>query len=148
LGDLALVIGLILVVLKRGRWLWTVKLIAFSAFVLMSLLPAYQLADQIRQQPLREIAALANQTPGEPLYMVGFKKPSLVFYTQRLVTYIYEPEAMITALREEPSSTVLMVGTPAEIDQLDWPEAQQASLLTEGTYELVRLQQASETGEA
>jgi 4-amino-4-deoxy-L-arabinose transferase-like glycosyltransferase len=139
--TLALVAGIALVVTQRGRWLWSVKLIAFAAFVLMSLLPAYQLADQIRQQPLRSIAALtlAVQQPGEPIYMVGFMKPSLVFYTQRLVTYIYEPDEMAQALAEASAGTALLVGTPAEIDQVDWPADQQESLLTEGTYALVRL---------
>ncbi len=139
--SLALVASIGLVVLKRGRWLWSINLVAFAAFVLMSLLPAYQLADQIRQQPLRTIAAttLDIQAPDEPLYMVGFMKPSLVFYTQRLVTYIYEPEAMAMALGAETAPTVLMVGTPAEIDQLNWPDDQQESVLTEGTYALVRL---------
>ena len=139
--TLALVVSIGLIVTKRGRWLWSVKLIAFVAFVLMSLLPAYQLADQIRQQPLRSIAAttLEVQQPDEPIYMVGFMKPTLVFYTQKLVTYIYEPDEMTQALAEEPAGTVLLVGTPAEIDQLGWPETQQESLLVEGTYELVRL---------
>jgi 4-amino-4-deoxy-L-arabinose transferase-like glycosyltransferase len=139
--TLALVTGIGLILSKQGRWLWSVKLVALIAFVLVSLLPAYQLADQIRQQPLRSIAAMTLdvQQPNEPLYMVGFMKPTLVFYTQRLVTYIYEPEEMVQALAAEPAGTVLLVGTPAEIDQLNWPDTQRESLLVEGTYELVRL---------
>ena len=139
--TLALVASVVLIALRRSHWIWSVNLFAFTAFVLMSLLPAYQLADEIRQQPLRDIAeaTLAVQAPNEPLYMVGFMKPSLVFYTQRSVTYIYEPGAMAVALGNETAETVLMVGNPAEIAQLHWPADQQEPLLTEGTYELVRL---------
>lgn len=141
--GLAIAGGLALVGLGRGRWLWSVKVVAFAAFILLSILPAYQLADQVRQQPLRSIAqrAIAQQRPEEPLFMVGFKKPSLVFYTQAPVTYIEQPRALRQQLLEPSESTsALVVGTPPEIAALAWPPAQQTSLVTTATYDLVRLQ--------
>lgn len=143
---LALIAGVGLLLRRRGRWLWSINLVAFAAFILVSILPAFQLADQVRQQPLREIAttAIAEQQPGESLYMVGFMKPSLVFYTQAPVTYIERPsELRETILSNQPDQSALVVGTASEIADLDWP-GQQTPLVTTETYNLVRLSATTE----
>ena len=138
----ALLAGLGLVVGRRSRWLWSVNLVAFAAFILFSILPAFQLADQVRQQPLREIAqtALAEQQVDESLYMVGFMKPSLVFYLQRPVIYVERPEDLPTILSDGNGvESALVVGTMDEIGSLNWPVEQQNPLVTTETYHLVRL---------
>ncbi|MBE7381202.1 MAG: glycosyltransferase family 39 protein [Leptolyngbya sp. SIO1E4] len=140
--GLAIAAGFGLWVMRQRRWLWSLNLVAFAAFILLSILPAYQLADQIRQQPLRTIAetAIAQQQPSESLYMVGFMKPSLVFYTQKSVTYIEEPQALRQALVDAMAGpSALVVGTPAELAELEWPASNQTILITTPTYELVRL---------
>jgi len=147
--GLALVSGLGLLVLRRGRWLWSVNLVAFAAFILLSILPAYQLADQVRQQPLRQIAetAIARQQPDEPLFMVGFMKSSLVFYTQAAVTYIEQPsELRQTLLNETTHDSALVVGTESEIADINWPSEQQSTLLDTETYQLVRLSLSRSVG--
>ena len=138
----ALLAGLGLVVGRRSRWLWSVNLVAFAAFILFSILPAFQLADQVRQQPLREIAqtALAEQQVDESLYMVGFMKPSWVFYLQRPVIYVERPEDLPTILSDGNGvESALVVGTMDEIGSLNWPVEQQNPLVTTETYHLVRL---------
>lgn len=138
---LALVAGAGLLLKRRDRWLWSVNLVAFTAFILLSILPALQLADQVRQQPLREIAAtaIAAQQPGESLYMVGFMKPSLVFYTQQPVTYIERSaDLRQTLLATQPNPSALVVGTREEIADIQWPGSQ-TPLVTTDTYNLVRL---------
>ncbi|MDB9528813.1 glycosyltransferase family 39 protein [Oscillatoria sp. CS-180] len=127
---------------RRSRWLWFVNLVAFTLFVLGSILPAYQLADQVRQQPLRQIAAtaIAEQQMDEPLYMVGFMKPTLVFYTQQPVTYIEQPTELADELTSPTSNnSALVVGTADELQEIQWPPEQQDSLVTTDTYHLVRL---------
>jgi 4-amino-4-deoxy-L-arabinose transferase-like glycosyltransferase len=140
--GLALLSGLILWLTRRHQWLWSVNGAAFAAFIMLSILPALQLADQVRQQPLREIAAIAiAQSPAEPLYMVGFMKPTLVFYTQRPVTYIEQPEELRQTLSNSAAEdAALVVGTPDEIAALQWPPAQQTDLFTSETYQLVQLE--------
>ncbi|MEM6427294.1 MAG: glycosyltransferase, partial [Cyanobacteria bacterium P01_D01_bin.128] len=138
----ALVTGLGLVLGRRSRWLWSVNLVAFAAFILLSILPAFQLADQVRQQPLREIAqtAIAEQQVDESLYMVGFMKPSLVFYMQRPVIYVERPAALPPMLSDENGfESALVVGTMDEIASLNWPIEQQNALVVTETYHLVRL---------
>ncbi|NEQ44289.1 MAG: glycosyltransferase family 39 protein [Leptolyngbya sp. SIOISBB] len=137
----ALLVGLGLLISRRQRWLWCVNLMAFATFILLSILPALQLADQVRQQPLREIAATAivEQQAEESLYMVGFMKPSLVFYTQAPVTYIERPgELRETLLTEQPNQSALVVGTENELADINWP-VQLTPLVTTETYNLVRL---------
>jgi 4-amino-4-deoxy-L-arabinose transferase-like glycosyltransferase len=137
----AAVISIGLWIRRRLGWLWLVNLLAFTGFILFSILPAYQLADEIRQAPLRDIAAtvVTEGQPGEPLYMVGFMKPSLVFYTEMTVTYVDKPEELPEALASETADSLLLVGTPEEITALAWPDNNQDRLLTTPTYELVRL---------
>jgi hypothetical protein len=137
----ALLAGVGLLMLRRHRWLWSVNLVAFAAFILLSILPAFQLADQIRQEPLRQIAAtaIAEQQPEESLYMVGFIKPSLVFYTQAPVTYIERPSELRNALEaEQPNQSALVVGTADEIAEINWT-SELTPLVTTETYNLVRL---------
>ncbi|MEO1094259.1 MAG: glycosyltransferase family 39 protein [Cyanobacteria bacterium J06638_28] len=136
----AAVLGLGLLLRRQGRWLWSVQLVAFIAFTVFSLLPAYQLADQVRQEPIRQIAqtAIAEQSSTEQLYMVGFMKPSLVFYTQQPVTYIEEPEELRQQILQAQDSSALVVGTPAEITDINWSGTAQV-LVDTATYQLVRL---------
>ncbi len=139
--GLALLAGIGLLISRRHRWLWTINLVGFSAFILLSILPAFQLADQIRQAPLRQIAttAIAEQQPDEALYMVGFMKPSLVFYTQAPVTYIELPDELRNTLQiDQPAQSALVVGTAEEFADINWPN-EPTPLVTTETYNLVRL---------
>ena len=58
-------------------------------FHVTTLLPIAGLADQLRQQPVRQAAAnmLEQQLPLEPLAMVGRMKPSLHFQTRQVVLF-------------------------------------------------------------
>ncbi|MEM9164115.1 MAG: glycosyltransferase family 39 protein, partial [Cyanobacteria bacterium P01_F01_bin.4] len=140
--TLATLAALGLVVTQRVNWLWSINLVAFAAFVIFTLIPTYQLADSLRQQPLREIAGAiaAQRQPNEPTVMVGFMKPSLVFYAEQPITYIGTPQNVAPRLQENtPDATsVLLVGHPEEIlaaNPNNWPLE---TLLEAGTYQLVR----------
>ena len=58
-------------------------------FHLTALVPTAELADRLRQRPIREAAALmlSKQRTGEPMAMVGAMKPSLHFYTGQVILY-------------------------------------------------------------
>jgi 4-amino-4-deoxy-L-arabinose transferase-like glycosyltransferase len=58
-------------------------------FVPLVLLPSWALGDRLRGLPVRQMAALVNRQarPGEPLAMVGILKPSLHYYSRRVVIY-------------------------------------------------------------
>ncbi len=89
-GLYALAAGLGLVMAGRGGpaalLAWQLPLLAFVPLVLQ---PAWQLGDRLRGQPVRQMAAaLVRQArPAEPLAMVGMLKPSLHYYSRRVVIY-------------------------------------------------------------
>jgi len=70
-----------------------------AAFVPLVLLPAWQLGDQLRGLPVRQMAAAVARQPQvserqvskrqgfEPLAMVGVMKPSLHYYSRQVVLY-------------------------------------------------------------
>jgi len=59
------------------------------AFVPLVLLPVWGLGDRLRSLPVRQMASLINREAraGEPLAMVGILKPSLHYYSRRVVLY-------------------------------------------------------------
>lgn len=63
--------------------------LVLAAFVPLVLLPLVELGDQLRARPVRQLAALAADRvrPGEPLAMVGLLKPSLHYYSRRVVIF-------------------------------------------------------------
>jgi len=93
-------------------------------FVPAALLPSWALGDRLRGQPVRQIAAAAARLAGpqEPLAMVGILKPSLHYYSGRVVIYEgIEPEGLVNLadrLRREDRP-----------GQYPAPPAQQPSLL-------------------
>ena len=81
---------LILLWRRQGRWLWSVQIVTFALFLVFALTPALFVMDAQRQLPIRQMAAeiLAQQRRNEPIVMIGFAKPSLVFYTQQPVKFL------------------------------------------------------------
>ncbi|NEQ30278.1 MAG: glycosyltransferase family 39 protein, partial [Leptolyngbya sp. SIO4C5] len=138
---LAAAIGLLLVAIRQAGWLWSVNLVAFIAFVCLTMVPALEIADIERQFPLRQIAAtLVAQQPEEPIVMTGFKKPSLVFYTQRPVNYLQSADSVEAYLAAEAATdSVLLVGRSPEIAKVDWGDRSATVLTNPDPYQLVRL---------
>lgn len=58
-------------------------------FVPLALVPSWALGDRLRGAPVRAMAASVARLgqPGEPLAMVGILKPSLHYYSRRVVIY-------------------------------------------------------------
>jgi 4-amino-4-deoxy-L-arabinose transferase-like glycosyltransferase len=58
-------------------------------FHVSALIPIAELADQLRQVPVRQVADQMNKQhrPGEPLAMVGAMKPSLHFHTGQVIVF-------------------------------------------------------------
>ena len=128
-------------------------------FVPTALLPSWSLGDRLRGLPVRQIAAEIRATePGaagaEPLAMVGILKPSLHYYSRRLVMYEgIEPEGLLNLaerLRREqrpgqlPSSpaqtpTVLVVIDRTTAASPFWQGLQPLELSRAGLYRLWRL---------
>lgn len=144
--GLTALIGAGLLLRHRGRWLWSVNLVGFIAFVIFVLTPAYFLVDQARQLPLRELSAIADQAaqPSEDLIMIGFKKPSVVFYAQRSVTYIKTADEGVAyvqkwAANATPPRSLLVLSQPKRVERVARQVNQYQELGKSGAYQLIRV---------
>ena len=69
------------------------KLLIFQIPLVLShlfmVLPTFELADRLRQLPLRQASELLlnSQNPNEPIVMVGAMKPSIHFYTNQVIIF-------------------------------------------------------------
>jgi 4-amino-4-deoxy-L-arabinose transferase-like glycosyltransferase len=139
-------IALSFFILQR-RWLAVigVNLIVFTAFLLLVLTPAIFIMDSDRQLPLRKLAALAvqNQQPQEELIMVGFKKPTVTFYSQRTVTYIKlnseASEYLKNQAIKKPQSRMVL-SQPKKFPEMGLQPKDYKILGESGAYKLIRIE--------
>lgn len=136
----------VLCILLRSNLLWLVNAVGFLLFVVILLHPAIAIVDQARQLPLRELAktAVAIQKPKEEILMIGFRKPSLVFYTQQHVTYLVQPQQLLTDRnRNRQAQGQLIITTPQLLSQTGLDagpgSGQYQKIKQAGVYTLVHL---------
>jgi hypothetical protein len=161
--------------LERAAWLWglaallgwmlrarpaPLRLLALQLplvlFVPAALLPSWALGDRLRGLPVRQMAAAATRlaAPREPLAMVGILKPSLHYYSGRVVIYEgIEPEGLVNLadrLRNEarpgqnPAPPTVLPTVLVVIDRTTaaspfWQGLQPIELSRAGLYRLWRL---------
>ena len=126
------------------------------AFVPLVLQPAWELGDRLRGQPVRQMAvALGRQArPAEPVAMVGMLKPSLHYYSRRVVIYEgAEPQNLVNladrlrresrpgqpASRPDQQPSVLVVIDATTAEQPHWQGLNPQLLERRGIYGLWRL---------
>jgi hypothetical protein len=142
-------VGLLLGVLYvHQAAFWRVKVITAAAFILLFVTPSFGLVDQVRQLPLRQVAAVirAEHRPQEPIAMAtgSFGKPSLLFYSQHNLALMRDAEELAPYLRSlaqrsPPPTTLLLITTDAIRQAASFPAAP-AEVITEiGIYRLLRL---------
>jgi len=143
---------------RRGPWPLPLLLLQLPlvAFVPLVLLPLWNLGDQLRGAPVRVMAeAVRHQArPGEPVAMVGILKPSLHYYSRRVVLYEGNPPEgpinLADRLRRErragqlPSSaaqqpSVLLVIDAATAALPHWRGVGATELARSGLYRLWRV---------
>lgn len=145
---------LILVLQRKINRLWGVNLIGFTAFLIFVVVPGFHLFDVERQLPLRQIARATVQAaqPGEELIMLskGFPKPSLVFYTQKRVTYLLQPSQALPYIQQtfsQHSSTksVLFVASSRMLSRTGLKPNHYQEISSSGIYHLVRIRNSQFT---
>jgi 4-amino-4-deoxy-L-arabinose transferase-like glycosyltransferase len=129
---------------RQQRWILVANFIGLVAFIIFGLTPAYNLVDLNRQLPLRELAKVVVQQkqPGEELMMIGFWKPSLVFYTQDSVTYYRLVRGARDYMKESKNNTspsILVLGYPHKFVEFGLQPNQYQLLDSRGAYQLARV---------
>ncbi len=145
-GGTAIAIALLLWLRYKCSWIFTANLIAFIAFLVFTLLPTAFLIDGSRQLPLRELSAILvqRQKPGEEVVMIGFKKPSLAFYTQRRVKFFRNTSKAMAYLTETTdieanSISLLIVARPKYIQRAALDRSDYQILGSQSPYLLLRV---------
>ncbi|MEH2350229.1 MAG: glycosyltransferase family 39 protein [Nostoc sp.] len=131
---------------RQWKHIISINLIGFVAFVIFVLTPASFFIDRERQLPLRELSAviLEAKQPNEELIMLGFKKPSVVFYSHIHVNYLGFPQEAIEHIKTQAAKglkppSVLLLAEQKKFLQMDLQPDDYKSLSTKGAYNLVRI---------
>jgi 4-amino-4-deoxy-L-arabinose transferase-like glycosyltransferase len=133
--------------LIRKYWvgLIGVNLVAFSLFLFFVLTPAQYIMDSERQMPLRKLSAIAveNQRPNEELIMVGLKKPSVAFYTQRQINYIGGSESGREYIQNQAAKkgqkSVIVFAQPKKFPEMGLQPTDYKILGDRGAYQVIRV---------
>lgn len=131
---------------RRSQWIWVAQCLGMLLFITCFIVPGYALADGQRQEPLRQIAAAAivNRGPDEAMIMVGFEKPSLVYYTHRPIAYFRRSRSALRYVQDiaplYKPKTLLVVAYPDQLDQLGLRPADYTMLQRSGAYGLIRVE--------
>jgi 4-amino-4-deoxy-L-arabinose transferase-like glycosyltransferase len=143
---LSAVIMAFLMIRRRRTWLMSVNLLGFAAFVIVSLMPTFLLMDRERQLPLRQLSAIVieKRQPNEELVMVGFKKPSITFYTKHPVNYLGSNGEAVDYIKNQAANKVqppslLVLSQPTNFPEIGLQPRDYESLGTKGAYQLIRV---------
>ncbi|MBD2251564.1 ArnT family glycosyltransferase [Nostoc parmelioides] len=150
IGGWLWLVGAIFVAVLILRRYWHsiigVNMLGFVAFLLVVIMPALFLMDQERQLPLRDLSAVVAQVqqPKEEIIMVGFKKPSVVFYSHKQINFVRTTEEGVEYIRNlanqavKPSSLLLMTNKK-NFFKMDLPPDNYENLKIQGAYQLTRI---------
>jgi 4-amino-4-deoxy-L-arabinose transferase-like glycosyltransferase len=126
-----------------------INVVAFVAFLSLVLMPALFVMDAQRQEPLRNLAKLAvtERKPNEEFVMVGFKKPTVTFYSQKTVNYMkFAKEALAhihqeAAKKTDPASILMITEHKKliEMEEMDLSPDDYRNIATKGAYHLIRI---------
>ncbi|MDZ8236633.1 MAG: glycosyltransferase family 39 protein [Nostoc sp. ChiQUE01a] len=150
IGGLIWLVSAVLVagLLLSRRWnsIIGINLLGFIAFLIFVLTPASFFIDRERQLPLRELSAIIQevQQPNEELVMLGFKKPSVVFYSQTHVNYFRFPQEALEHLQNQAAKglkppSLLLLAEQKKLLQMDLQPDDYKNLSTKGAYNLIRI---------
>ncbi len=142
--GIASVVSLFLIFFPRlWRWLWVSGMIGFCCFILFFTLPLMEIFDVHSQLPLRKISQtiVSIRQPQENLLMVGFKRPSVVFYAQTPVKFFYGAEDYLKDLetRKQEKEKFYLIAETKRIKNLELDQEYVKSVQKNRTYQLFEL---------
>ncbi|MBD2364067.1 glycosyltransferase family 39 protein [Anabaena minutissima FACHB-250] len=136
----------VLILSRQWHSIIGVNLLGFVAFLMIMLMPALLLVDQERQLPLRDLSAavVQFQKPQEEIIMVGFKKPSVVFYSHKHIKFIKltrEGIEYIETVANQPNhpASMLLLTEKRNFFKIDLQPDNYQNLAIKGAYQLTRI---------
>lgn len=142
--GLGVVVAIFLTVKKPlWRWLWSSNLVAFFAFatfVFPTIIPVF---DREKQAPFRQISMEIQDKikPNEEIFLIGFTRYSIVYYSNQSVNFVYNTEELKNKLKEKTieNGTILILAESkylenSELDKIDYEIVSQIQ-----GYKLIRI---------
>ncbi|MCX5950953.1 MAG: glycosyltransferase family 39 protein [Cyanobacteria bacterium] len=134
----------------QGRWLYLPNLVGFAGLLALVIAPLGPLLDRERQAPPRQLALEARRLarPDEPLWVVGSKRYSTLFYGGETARFVSGHDEVHDRLKEfEPGadgpsqrpSSIRLLGDRRQLEQLRLSDAAVERLARRGEQELWRL---------
>lgn len=134
----------------QGRWLHIPNLIGFAGLLALVIAPLGPLLDRERQAPARQLALEARRLarPGEPLWVVGSKRYSTLFYGGETARFVSGHDELQDSLQESPvglggpsqrPASIRLLGDRRQLERLRLPDAAVQQLARRGEQELWRL---------
>ena len=149
LAAAALALVLLLRRTEAERWLWLPNLLGFVAILALVIPPLAPLLDRQRQLPLRELARQARRQAlaDEPLWVVGAKRYSIVFYGGETAFFLAGRSSLDDRLRQDPGSlgvradttSVRLIGDVSDLKALDLADHAVQRLQGNGQQQLWRV---------
>jgi len=153
----AMALALLLLLLaprsQGRRWLWLPGLAGFLAILALVVAPLAPLLDRERQLPLRLLAREARRQAlgGEPLWVIGTKRYSLLFYAGEPAAFLGNRgalDALRAAAGEGPKAaaspaSVRLIGDRSDLEALRLPGAAITPLARQGEQVLWRVSLAA-----
>ncbi|MDF5707365.1 MAG: glycosyltransferase family 39 protein [Nostoc sp. S4] len=131
---------------RRWDYIISMNVVGFVAFLIFVLTPTSFFIDRERQLPLRELSAIIQQVkqPNEELVMLGFKKPSVVFYSHINVNYLTFPQQAVEHIQNQAAKalqppSLLLLAEQKKFLQMDLQPDDYKNLSTKGAYNLIRI---------
>jgi hypothetical protein len=126
-------------------WLWSANLVGFLGTLIFVIPPLAPIMDSQRQQPFRELSQIAGQTvkPKESIFVMGYPRYSLVYYSQQPATFLDDVPYAIELLQKEndpnPLATVLIVTDPQLLERFKLKQEDYQLIAQKGVYHLIRV---------
>ena len=149
LGLIALALAYTVVRGNDRRWLGWASLAGFLSILALVIPPLAPLIDRERLLPIRQLAKQARSLarPEEPLWVVGTKRYSTLFYGGETAAFVSGKESIQRRLRKDRpslllssrSSTARLLGDRQVLEELEWPANAMERLGKIGEQELWRV---------
>lgn len=152
-GLLALTsLALVVILLQRRdrRWLWLANQLGFLVILAGVVAPLAPVLDRERLLPIRQLARQASSLArqGEPLWVVGTKRYSTLFYGGERAAFVSSREGIQERLQRDPASlgltpaiqTARLLGDRRHLERLALSEPDVQRLARSGEQEVWRVQ--------
>lgn len=132
---------------KLRKWLWSPNLIGFFVFIAFVVPPLIPLLDTERQLPFRQLSILIKEEvkPEEEVFLMGFTRYSIVYYSQNQVEFFDNVELARNYLQDSTKSqskspTVLILSEQKFIDNFELNKQDYQLINQKGVYKLIRVE--------